>query len=134
MKLRITVEGTTYEVDVEVLEGAAPAAAPPASAAPARAARPAPSAAPAAAAPPRPKPGAAPAAGGASECIAPVAGNITKINVSPGDTVAENDVLVVLEAMKMETNVASPAAGTVKQVNVQAGDSVTQGQVLVELE
>lgn len=127
MKLRITVEGKAYDVDVEVLnEGqAAPNNAPaPAAPSPAPAA-PAPTPAPAAPAP-------AASGGGEGQCAAPIAGNVTKVNVKAGDSVSENDVLIVLEAMKMESNIASPQSGTVKTVHVQPGDSVTQGQVLVE--
>jgi biotin carboxyl carrier protein len=66
--------------------------------------------------------------------VAPIGGNITKVNVAAGEAVAENQVLMVMEAMKMETNVAAPAAGKVKRLHVEAGDSVTQGQVLAEFE
>jgi len=128
MRLRITVEGRTYDVDVEVLEGgqaAAPAAPAPQSPA---------AAAPAPQAPSTPAPAPAKPAADAGQCVAPIAGNVTKVNVKPGDRVAENDVLVVLEAMKMESNIASPAAGAVKTVHVSPGDSVTQGQALVEFE
>jgi biotin carboxyl carrier protein len=59
---------------------------------------------------------------------------VTKVNVKPGDQVNENDVVLVLEAMKMESNIASPSAGTVKEVHVHEGASVTQGQLLVEFE
>ena len=130
MKMLITVEGTQYEVEVEILDevGAAPVAA-------ARPATPAAAAtAPAAPAPKRPAAPAPVAAGGAGgEVPSPIAGNVLEVKVKVGDTVAVNDVLLVLEAMKMESNVASPIAGVVKEILVKAGDSVTQGQVLVKM-
>jgi len=141
MKLRITVEGQTYDVDVEFLDGApapraaTPASAPPAQSAPAAPAQPAPAAPPTPPAPaPTPAAAQTPAASGGGQVVAPIAGTVTKVNVAVGDTVNVNDVVVVMEAMKMESNVASPAAGTVKQVHVSPGDAVTQGQALVELE
>lgn len=129
MKLRITVQGNTYEVDVEVVDGGAapaPAVAPVAKVA-APAARPAP--APAAPAP-------APAANGGSDkvCKAPIPGNIVAVKVKPGQQVKAHDPVVILEAMKMETPINAPAAGTVKSVFVEVGTSVKQGQVLVEFE
>jgi len=64
---------------------------------------------------------------------APLAGNIFKVNVRPGDKVAEGDVLIILEAMKMETEVRASIAGTVSKVNVSEGDSVAVGDALIEL-
>jgi glutaconyl-CoA decarboxylase len=141
MKLRITVQGASYEVDVEVLEGempaGAPAAARPAAPAPAgtpAAARPAPAAAPPPAPAPQPAPAApaAPAGGGDSAVKSPIAGNITQVRVKEGEEVQNNQVLMVMEAMKMETNISSPRAGTIASVKVAAGDAVKPGQVLVE--
>lgn len=75
---------------------------------------------------------AAPAATG--EVIsAPLAGNIFKVNVRPGDAVKEGDVVIILEAMKMETEVRAASAGTVSAVKVGEGDSVSVGDVLIEL-
>jgi methylmalonyl-CoA carboxyltransferase small subunit len=65
---------------------------------------------------------------------APIVGTVVQIKVAPGDTVAVNQVLLVMEAMKMETNVASPLAGKVKTIRVSPGDAVKAGQVLVEFE
>lgn len=131
MKLRITVEGKTYEVDVEVLEddaaGHAPApvhAPPPVVAAPAT---PRPST-PASAAP------APPAAGGGKVFPSPLAGTIRAINIKPGDTVARNQEMIVLEAMKMETSISAAADGIVKAILVNVGDAVQSGQGLVEFE
>ncbi|WFE71077.1 sodium-extruding oxaloacetate decarboxylase subunit alpha [Halomonas sp. M1] len=64
---------------------------------------------------------------------APLAGNIFKVNVRPGDQVAEGDVVIILEAMKMETEVRASSAGTVSKVNVSEGDSVAVGDSLIEL-
>lgn len=75
---------------------------------------------------------AAPAATGEA-IAAPLAGNIFKVNVRPGDTVKEGDVVIILEAMKMETEVRAASAGTVSAVKVGEGDSVAVGDVLIEL-
>jgi oxaloacetate decarboxylase alpha subunit len=75
---------------------------------------------------------AAPVASGES-IDAPLAGNIFKVNVRPGDKVAEGDVVIILEAMKMETEVRASCAGTVSKVNVSEGDSVAVGDSLIEL-
>ncbi|EHJ93562.1 sodium-extruding oxaloacetate decarboxylase subunit alpha [Vreelandella boliviensis] len=64
---------------------------------------------------------------------APLAGNIFKVNVRPGEKVAEGDVVIILEAMKMETEVRASSAGTVSKVNVSEGDSVAVGDTLIEL-
>ncbi|MDT0501782.1 MULTISPECIES: sodium-extruding oxaloacetate decarboxylase subunit alpha [unclassified Halomonas] len=64
---------------------------------------------------------------------APLAGNIFKVNVREGDSVAEGDVVIILEAMKMETEVRASIAGTVSAVKVGEGDSVAVGDVLIEL-
>ena len=127
MKYKVTLSGRTYEVEVEggkaillaEYDAAAPVAAPVA----------APAAAPAAA---------APAAGGITvsggESVkAPMPGNILKVNVSVGQTVKEGDVLVVLEAMKMENEIMASRAGTVAQVVVSKGSSVDTGATLVVL-
>ncbi|MCH4810863.1 sodium-extruding oxaloacetate decarboxylase subunit alpha [Vreelandella neptunia] len=64
---------------------------------------------------------------------APLAGNIFKVNVRPGEQVAEGEVVIILEAMKMETEVRASSAGTVSKVNVSEGDSVAVGDTLIEL-
>ncbi|RLA18575.1 MAG: oxaloacetate decarboxylase, partial [Gammaproteobacteria bacterium] len=74
----------------------------------------------------------APAASGA-EVDSPLAGNILKINTSVGAAVAEGDVVVIMEAMKMETEVRSKVAGTVSAISVKEGDSVAVGDVLISL-
>ncbi|MEI3093248.1 MAG: biotin/lipoyl-containing protein [Oscillospiraceae bacterium] len=132
MKYKVTLNGRTYEVEVEAgkamlldeYEAIVPTAAP--VAAPATA--PAPAAAPAAAPAPA---AAAPVAGDA--VTAPMPGNILKVNVTAGQAVKEGDVLVVLEAMKMENEILAPKACTVKQVLVSKGSTVDTGATLVVL-
>lgn len=119
----ITVNGTPYNVTVEDANGsAAPVAAAPA-AAPASAPAPAPAAAPAA----------APATAGSVSVDAPMPGNILDIKVSNGASVKAGDVLLILEAMKMENEIVAPQDGTVASVNVNKGDTVEAGQTLVSL-
>ncbi|MEC8823229.1 MAG: biotin/lipoyl-containing protein, partial [Pseudomonadota bacterium] len=67
----------------------------------------------------------APAAGEGEPLVAPLGGNIFKVLVSPGDTVEEGDVLIILEAMKMETEVRAPKAGTIGEVFIKVGDAVS---------
>ena len=131
MKYKVTLNGRTYEVEVEagqailLAEYEAIAPAPAAAAAPA-AAPAAPAAAPAPAAP------AAPAVTGAGEAVnAPMPGTILKVNVTQGQAVKEGDVLCVLEAMKMENEIMAPKAGTVTQVVTSKGASVNTGDALV---
>lgn len=126
-KFLITVNGASYEVAVEEIGGAAPLAAPVAApAAPVAApAAPAPVAAPAAPAAP-----AQPITGG-NKVTAPMPGNILSVAVQAGQKVKEGDLLVVLEAMKMENEIVSPYAGVVLQVAVAKGHTVNTGETLV---
>ncbi len=64
---------------------------------------------------------------------APLGGNIVKVMVSPGDQVEEGDTLLILEAMKMESEVTAPRSGSVTQVHVKAGDAVASGDPLLDL-
>lgn len=127
MKMRITVEGKAYEVDVEVLDGAPSAVAAAPVSAPA-----APAAAPAPPPPAAPQPALSAKKAGAGEVTSPLAGSVLSIAVKQGDSVNAGDTLLVLEAMKMESNVASPQSGTVSEVLVSAGDAVKSGQVLIK--
>ena len=117
MKLKMTVDGKLYEVDVEIFEPEQPQ---PGYYAPPGQAR-VPAAAPVA-------PRLAPSSG----VSAPVADE-AKVSAQAGQTIQVNDVLLVLEAMKMETVITAPIAGKVAKVNVNVGDAVKQGQVLVDL-
>ncbi len=110
----VVVNGLPY--DVEVGPGGGVKSAQPAAAA----------AAPAAAAP-------APAAGGGEPLPSPLAGNVWKIQVKVGDQVAEGDVVIIMEAMKMETEVRAPKAGAVASVDVNEGDAVQSGDTLITL-
>jgi oxaloacetate decarboxylase alpha subunit len=64
---------------------------------------------------------------------APLAGTVVKVMVQPGRVVASGDLILILEAMKMETEVRSPAAGTVATVAIKEGDSLQVGQTLLTL-
>ncbi|MBO5648297.1 MAG: biotin/lipoyl-binding protein [Clostridia bacterium] len=111
---KVTVNGNVYEITLEVIDKAdikaAPAPAPTAPAAPA-----------------------APAAAGATTVSAPMPGNILKVNVTAGQAVKKGDVLMILEAMKMENEIMSPVDGTVASVGVNAGATVESGAVLCTL-
>ena len=123
----ITVNGNVYEVTVEeVFTGAASAP----KAAPAAAPKAAPAAAPKAA----PAPAAAPAgAAGAVAVTAPMPGKILGVKASAGQAVKRGQVLLILEAMKMENEIVAPQDGTVATINVAVGDSVEPGATLATL-
>ena len=131
MKYKVTLNGRTYEVEVEA--GQAMLLAEYEAIAPAPAAAAAPVAAPAAALAAAPAaPAAAPAVTGAGDPVnAPMPGTILKVNVNNGDKVKAGQVLVVLEAMKMENEILSPKDGTVTQVLVNRGASVDTGAPMV---
>lgn len=118
----ITVNGTAYDVTVEEGSGSgAPAAAKPAAAAPKKT--------PAKSAP-------APSAGGqgATKVNAPMPGKILSVKASAGQAVKKGDVLMILEAMKMENEVVAPSDGTVASIDVTEGSSVEAGAVLATLD
>ena len=108
-KYKVTVNGTVYEIELEELTGAAPAAAAPAAPAPAPAA-------------------AAPADG--EQVTSPMPGNILAVNVAAGDTVKRGQVLMILEAMKMENEIMCPCDGKVVSVNTSKGATVESGTLL----
>lgn len=121
-KFNITVNGKTYEVDVEEVGGtvSAPVAPAPVAAAPAAAPAPAPAAK------------SAPVAG-ATQVTAPMPGSIVAVKVNVGDTVKNGDLVVVLEAMKMENEIFASADGKVVGISVNTGDSVNSGDVLISI-
>lgn len=135
MKLNITVDGKMYEVEVEVappehpiygVGGYVPMS-------PVRV--PAPPPAP-------PAPAAAPLPGAVSSlpvneekvCRSPISGIVVRVSAQPGQQIQVGDAVLVLEAMKMETDITAPVAGKIKSITVNVGDSVQGGQVLVEFE
>lgn len=130
MKLKVTIDGKTYEVDVEASEPeAAVPQVRPMSVEPAQVRVPAAAAAPVAA----PAPGGAPVDEG-KVARSPVSGIVVRVAAQVGQSLQAGDVLVVLEAMKMETNITAPAAGKIAAIKVLQGDSVQSGQVVVEFE
>ncbi len=131
MKLKITVDGKVYEVDVEVSEPEPPqpgyvpppgqarvAAAAPSTLPPSRRSGDVP--------PKRPTRARSVAVRSRARC--------RKISAQVGQTIQVNDILMVLEAMKMETVITAPISGKVAKINVNVGDAVQHGQVLVEFE
>ena len=126
----ITVNGNVYEVTVE--EGFTGAASAPKAAAPAPKA--APAAAPKTAAPaPAAAPAAPAGAAGAVAVTAPMPGKILGVKASAGQAVKRGQVLLILEAMKMENEIVAPQDGTVATINVAVGDSVEPGATLATL-
>ena len=131
MKLRLNVDGKTYEVEVEIIEedqpqrGPAPSGVQSASAGSVAASTPA-------AIPP------AAASGGPTDeskaLRSPISGVVVRVPVQVGQAVKTNDVLMVLEAMKMETVITSQCDGKISKINARAGDAVQVKQVLVEFE
>lgn len=142
MKYQVKVDGKVFEVEVEKVGGgyqsltpasltAAPVAAP---VAPQAAPAPAPvqAAAPAPAAP-APAPEAPAASGGSGDVISPMPGTVLRLNVNNGDTVASGDVILILEAMKMENEIVAPCAGKVT-LKVTAGETVDTDALLAVVE
>lgn len=129
MKLKITVDQKTYEVEVEVAEDErqSPVGVP-------YYAPQGPVSVPSVPLPPRPGGDGEAVADEAKVCRSPIAGVVVKVNAQEGQSIQTNDPLLVLEAMKMETNITSPVTGKVKQIKVGLGDAVQNGQVLVEFE
>ena len=132
MKLNITIDGKTYEVEVDAAEPESPAAVPHnlsglnIGSAPLRV----------------PAGGAAPAAPPADSqpvnehkvCRSPVSGVVVRVAAQVGQSLQTGDILLVLEAMKMETNITAPAPGKIAAIAVKQGDGVQAGQVVLEFE
>ncbi|MGN0638950.1 MAG: biotin/lipoyl-containing protein [Huintestinicola sp.] len=119
-RFNITVNGKAYDVAVEEVGGSAPAAAPVS----------APAAAPAPAAPAAAP---APAAGNGTPVKAPMPGNILDVKVSVGDSVTTGQVIVVLEAMKMENDIVANATGKITSITVKKGDTVNSDDVIATI-
>lgn len=123
-KLKVTVEGKVYEVDVEILDdGGQQAYVPPSR----------PTQSSSAAAAPAPTAAAPQPAAGDGEIPSPLSAVVVSIDVKEGDSVKEGDQLITLEAMKMNTLVTAPVAGTVGSILVGPGDAVEEGQGLLKL-
>jgi len=127
MKLRVTVHGVAYEVEVEVLDAGEGFPAPRTQ--PVLKPR---DNAPTAAPPPPAAKGPAPAASNGGAVTSPIAGTVIEIKCKVGDDVTKDQILLVIEAMKMKTSIAAPTAGKIKAVPVAVGDSVRESQTLVE--
>ena len=122
-KFNITVNGTAYDVEVNEVKGAAPAAAPKA----------APAAAPKAAPAPAPAAAKAPVPAGAETVKAPMPGKILSVAVSAGQAVKKGETLLILEAMKMQNEIAAPHDAVVAEVRVAANQTVSTGDDMVVL-
>lgn len=117
-KYKITINGKEYEMDVELMDGSAPAVKAPVQAKPVSVSA-APKAAPVAA---------------AGATVSPMPGTILKVNVKEGDTVKAGDSVVILEAMKMENDITAPKDGVVKKLFVNEKQTVAKGEALFEVE
>lgn len=124
MKYVVTLNGKNYEVEVEETDAVITAVTDAAPAAPVAAAAPAATAA-------APAPAAAPAAAAdGQKVLSPMPGTILSVNVSVGSAVKAGDILLILEAMKMENEIVAPCDGTVKQLAVQKGSTVATDALL----
>jgi biotin carboxyl carrier protein len=128
MKLKITVHGVAYEVDVEVLDAG--------DGFPQVSHRPKPrqSSTGAGPVPPPPTRSPGPSQATSGSITSPIAGTIVEIKCKAGDEVKDGQILLVLEAMKMKTSIAAPTSGKIKSIPVAVGDSVRESQVLVEFD
>ena len=113
----VRVNGTEYEVEVEMVGGGAPAAAPAA-----------------AAAAPKAAPAAKKAAGAGTAVTTGTAGKVWKVVAAEGDAVKSGDSIVILEAMKMEIPVVAPADGTVSSIVVSEGEEIASGATVAYVE
>lgn len=121
-KYRITVDGKTYEMDVELIGANGAAVQPVAKAA-----------APVVSAPAAPAPAAKPAAASTGAVIAPMPGTILKVLKASGDAVKAGDVVLILEAMKMENEITAPSDGVIGSLSLTEGSTVAGGDLLFEV-
>ncbi len=125
-KYRITVEGKTYEMDVELIGANGAAVQPVAKAATPAPAVSAPKAAPAPVA-------AKPAEVGSGSVVAPMPGTILKVLKATGDSVKAGEVVLILEAMKMENEITAPVDGTIESLSLNEGSTVAGGDLLFDV-
>ena len=131
MKLNITIDGKTYEVEVDAAEPGPPAAVPYSAgglnigSAPLRV--------PASAAPAAPPVDSKPVKED-KVCRSPVSGVVVRVAAQVGQSLQTGDILIVLEAMKMETNITAPGPGRIAAIAVTQGDGVQAGQIVAEFE
>ena len=125
-KFQVTVNGNSYEVEVEEL-------APGVSASPVAPAAPVVAKAPVAAVAPAPAKAVAAVPTGANKISAPMPGKIVSVKVAVGQAIKEGDLVCILEAMKMENEIFAAESGTIASVNVNAGDAVETGDVIVTI-
>ena len=128
MKLKLTVDGKLYEVEVEVAEPESPhpSYVPPAGQTSAAAAASSTASSSSSAV--------EKVADESKVCRSPISGVVVRVSAQVGQAIQANDVLMVLEAMKMETEITSPIDGKVAKLNAKVGDPVQGNQVLVEFE
>ena len=131
MKLNIKVDNKNYEVEVEVAD---PATAPIATHVDTGLRIPAAAPTPAVNGAPKPAPSDEVPVDEARVCRSPVSGIVVRVTSQVGQKIQAGDTLLVLEAMKMETNITAPSAGKIAKINVAQGDAVQGGMVLVEFE
>ena len=117
-KFKITIEGKAFEAEVEEIGETATGQ----------------PAAPVQRAKATPPPAAAPQPGSGNDIVAPMPGKVITVKVSKGQQVKTGDVVLILEAMKMEQEITAPVSGTVKDIPVSGGQTVTKNQALIILE
>ncbi len=119
MKLKVTVNGQDYEIEVEVLDDVRQAAQPGAAMTPMA---------------PQMPPPPAPAGPGAKVLSSPIPGTVVEVQVKVGQQVKRNDPIMIIDAMKMNTQISAVADGVVKELLAKSGDAVKMGQTLVTFE
>jgi len=133
MKMKITVHGVAYEVDVEILDddqGAYPAGPLPVYNNHSQPQQPQTTSP----LPERPKAKRPTGGGGSGSVTSPIAGIVLDVQCRKGDDIKEGDIVMILEAMKMKTSIAAPADGKVKNIPVSKGENIREGQTLIEFE
>lgn len=124
MKIQIVIDGKTYEVEYDNADDNSSPSPPPKD----------PAQSIVLPTPPLPSSSSAVEIDETKVCRSPVAGIVTRVNVEPGQSVKKQEIVVVVEAMKMENNLIAPAAAKVSSVKVKVGDTVKLGQIVVEFE